>query len=79
MMVALVLGLGVETFPFETEETGWGEFEIMMKIFFQDPTEKPVSLYHHLRLYAAEDTVVDGKSVIAEHYEEIVILFYFFW
>ena len=48
----------------------------MIKIFFQDPTEKPVSLYHHLRLYGAEDTVVDGKSVIAEHYDEIVGTFF---
>lgn len=28
--------------PFEVQETGWGEFEIQIKLFFVDPTEKPV-------------------------------------
>ena len=30
--------------PFEVHETGWGEFEIQIKIFFTDTTEKPVSV-----------------------------------
>lgn len=29
--------------PYEISETGWGEFEITVKIFFADPNEKPVS------------------------------------
>lgn len=28
--------------PFEVEESGWGEFETQMTIFFVDPNEKPV-------------------------------------
>ncbi len=32
--------------PYEITETGWGEFEIVIKIFFNDPNEKPVSSYH---------------------------------
>jgi len=31
--------------PFEVHETGWGEFEIQIKIFFTDTTEKPVCCY----------------------------------
>ena len=30
--------------PYEVTETGWGEFEIVIKIYFQDPNERPVSL-----------------------------------
>ena len=29
--------------PYEVRETGWGEFEIQIKIYFQDSLEKPVS------------------------------------
>lgn len=29
--------------PYEITETGWGEFEIIVKIFFIDPNERPVS------------------------------------
>lgn len=29
--------------PYEITETGWGEFEIIIKIFFIDPNERPVS------------------------------------
>jgi YEATS domain-containing protein 4 len=29
--------------PFEVQETGWGEFEIQIKLFFVDPNEKPAS------------------------------------
>lgn len=28
--------------PFEVSESGWGEFEIAIKIFFQDTSERPV-------------------------------------
>ena len=30
--------------PYEVNESGWGEFEIQIKIFFMDPAERPVSL-----------------------------------
>ena len=29
--------------PYEVTETGWGEFEIIIKIYFVDPNERPVS------------------------------------
>ena len=31
--------------PYELTETGWGEFEIVIKIYFHDPNERPVILY----------------------------------
>eukprot|EP01071_Lankesteria_metandrocarpae_P007384 Lankesteria_metandrocarpae@DN4664_c0_g1_i1.p1 len=37
--------------PFEVNETGWGEFDIMLKIFFTDPSEQPVEVQHAVRLY----------------------------
>lgn len=30
--------------PYELTETGWGEFEIVIKIYFHDANERPVSL-----------------------------------
>lgn len=41
--------------PYEISETGWGEFEIVIKIHFHDPNERPVSMlleklvYHFTR------------------------------
>lgn len=29
--------------PYEITETGWGEFEIIIKIYFNDISERPVS------------------------------------
>ncbi|VDM54306.1 unnamed protein product [Angiostrongylus costaricensis] len=29
--------------PYEVTETGWGEFEVQMRIYFVDVNEKPVS------------------------------------
>ena len=29
--------------PYEVTETGWGEFEVIIKVYFNDPNEKPVS------------------------------------
>ena len=70
--------LVVDKFPFEITETGWGEFQIQIKIFFNETgIEKPVILTHNLRLYeAGEDLdlqIKNGcKPVLAEHYDEIV-------
>lgn len=42
----------IEQEPFEVTETGWGEFEITIKIFFvPEANEKPIMLYHHLKLH----------------------------
>lgn len=36
--------------PYEISETGWGEFEIVIKIHFHDPNERPVSLADFCKL-----------------------------
>ncbi|GAA5990601.1 hypothetical protein JCM5350_001050 [Sporobolomyces pararoseus] len=42
----------IESPPFEVTETGWGEFDIVIKIFFQpEASEKPLTLNHHLKLH----------------------------
>ncbi|KAG1755348.1 yeats family protein [Suillus lakei] len=38
--------------PFEVSETGWGEFEIQIRItFVAESGEKATTLYHHLKLH----------------------------
>ncbi|KDN44910.1 yeats-domain-containing protein [Tilletiaria anomala UBC 951] len=38
--------------PFQVTETGWGEFEIQIKVFFiPEANEKPVTFFHHLKLH----------------------------
>ncbi len=37
---------------FEVHETGWGEFEVNIKLYYvSESNEKPQTLYHHLRLH----------------------------
>lgn len=66
----------VTKMPYEVSETGWGEFEIVIKIYFQDPNEKPVTVYHVLKLFHsgadANDAVASNLPVYCENYEEIV-------
>ncbi|KAI7903981.1 exocyst complex component Sec5-domain-containing protein [Cokeromyces recurvatus] len=68
----------VEHPPYEISETGWGEFEIMIKIYFQPAaSEKPVVLYHHLRLHPYEDDLngqpwPKDKPVMSLLYDEFV-------
>lgn len=31
--------------PYEVTETGWGEFEVVIKIYFNDPNERPVKYF----------------------------------
>ncbi|XP_050084228.1 YEATS domain-containing protein 4 [Anopheles aquasalis] len=65
--------------PYEVTETGWGEFEIVIKIYFHDPTERPVTMYHILKLFQSPildgevSTQIEGKKgLVSEQYEEIV-------
>lgn len=38
--------------PFEVSETGWGEFEIQIRItFIAESGEKAITFYHHLKLH----------------------------
>ena len=58
--------------PFQVTESGWGEFEIQIKIFFvPEANEKPITLFHHLKLHpwlqtaAAVETANSAPSVPA--------------
>ena len=47
----------IEEPPFEVSESGWGEFEIAMTLHFHsDVCDKPLSLYHHLKLYPEDES-----------------------
>jgi len=59
--------------PYEVSETGWGEFEIVIKIYFHDSNERPVTLYHVLKLFPSVPGAVLGtNNLVVESYEEIV-------
>ncbi|PSN32407.1 YEATS domain-containing protein 4 [Blattella germanica] len=63
----------VEKPPYEVTETGWGEFEIVIKIYFHDLNERPVTLYHILKLFQSGPDAMQGKkTLVSEFYEEIV-------
>lgn len=59
--------------PYEVTETGWGEFEVVIKIYFNDPNERPVTIYHLLKLFQSETDIMLGKkSLVAEYYDEMI-------
>lgn len=63
--------------PFEVTETGWGEFEIAIKIFFvSEAAEKNVTLYHHLKLHpyipSTENIPLGTQPVHSYIYDELV-------
>ncbi|KAG0453034.1 hypothetical protein HPP92_025404 [Vanilla planifolia] len=65
----------VESPPFELSESGWGEFEIAITLFFHsDVCDKQLDLYHQLKLYPEEDNGPQStkKPVVVETYDEIV-------
>ncbi|KAG8865166.1 NuA4 histone H4 acetyltransferase complex and the SWR1 complex subunit [Tulasnella sp. 330] len=38
--------------PFEVTETGWGEFDVQIRVtFVSEANEKPISIHHHLALH----------------------------
>lgn len=63
----------IESPPFEVTETGWGEFEIIIKIYFHtEGGEKNITLIHHLKLHPYDGLIsMDGK-VESVRYDEIV-------
>lgn len=58
--VNLTIHKVVDRFPFEIHEVGWGEFEIAIKVYFQDASEKPVDLFHTLKLHPPEGQVISS-------------------
>lgn len=51
--------------PYEITETGWGEFEIIIKIFFIDPNERPVS-NGYLCKYKVEFFSCENVTIVNE-------------
>lgn len=67
----------IEQAPFKVSETGWGEFEIQIKLYFvAESNEKPQTLWHSLKLHPygpdAEGMKERRESVISQNYEEII-------
>lgn len=78
----------IEAPPFELTETGWGEFDINIKIYFvEEANEKVLNFYHRLRLHpytnlvpssnnGNEQNTIDHNSKDAEvssiYFDEIV-------
>lgn len=67
----------VEQPPFEVVETGWGEFEIQIKLFFvPESNEKPQTLWHSLKLHPygpdAEGMKERREIVVSQNYEEVI-------
>ncbi|SPN98496.1 related to Protein AF-9 homolog [Cephalotrichum gorgonifer] len=64
--------------PFVINETGWGEFEITLKLYYvTESGEKAQTLYHHLRLHPYGKTEEEKKrscqpdgNIISWNYEE---------
>jgi YEATS domain-containing protein 4 len=67
----------IEQPPFEVTETGWGEFEIQIKLYFvPESTEKPQTLWHSLKLHPYGQDI-EGKrerreKVNSQNYEEVI-------
>jgi YEATS domain-containing protein 4 len=59
--------------PYEINETGWGEFEVIIKIFFADSAEKPITIYHLIKLFQTDPAIMAGKkNLVSENYDELV-------
>ncbi|KAJ5216945.1 Protein AF-9 [Penicillium chermesinum] len=67
----------IEQPPFEVQETGWGEFEIQIKLYFvPESNEKPQTLWHSLKLHPygpdAEGMKERREVVVSQNYEEVI-------
>lgn len=67
----------VEAPPFSVTETGWGEFELQMKLYFvPEANEKAQTLWHHLKLHPygpdAEGQRERKDAVVSQCYEEVL-------
>jgi transcription initiation factor IIF auxiliary subunit len=49
--------------PYEVVETGWGEFEVGIRIYFRDPSEQPIDLFHQLKLYPSTVPLTQKKAI----------------
>lgn len=49
--------------PYQLNESGWGEFEIQIRIFFNDGNERPVTFYHILKLFHGANTPANAPAI----------------
>lgn len=53
--------------PFIVSDTGWGEFEVAIKLYYiNESGEKPQTLYHYLRLHPYGRTEEEKQQMIME-------------
>lgn len=57
--------------PYEISEYGWGEFDAVIRVYFDDSNEKFVEFFHPLRLFP-QDGEPTKEAVVSEYYDEIV-------
>ncbi|KAG6004185.1 NuA4 histone H4 acetyltransferase complex and the SWR1 complex subunit [Claviceps maximensis] len=56
--------------PFTVKETGWGEFDITIKLYYvNDSGEKPQTLYHYLRLHPFGRTEEEKQAMVTKNGE----------
>ncbi|VDD80115.1 unnamed protein product [Mesocestoides corti] len=61
--------------PYELTETGWGEFDIVIKVTFTDPNMKPLVITHLLKLFHCDHEIMMGqKSLVREIYDEMIFV-----
>lgn len=59
--------------PFEMHEVGWGQFPINIKLFFADPTCKPVETVKDLVLFDDMNPTTK-RPIVTEDYNELVFV-----
>ncbi|VDM16498.1 unnamed protein product [Hydatigera taeniaeformis] len=61
--------------PYEVTETGWGEFDIVIKVTFVDQNVKPLVITHLLKLFHCDHDIMMGqKSLVREIYDEMIFV-----
>lgn len=59
--------------PFEVHETGWGEFEITIKLYYAtESNEKPQTLYHFLKLHPFARTEEEKEELAKSGNNEVI-------
>jgi len=59
--------------PFEIHQTGWGEFDLGIKVHFKDSIMEPVQHYKHLYLFD-NNQPTSKKPRVHEDYNELVFV-----
>jgi len=62
----------VDQAPFHVSELGWGEFEVLIKVFFHEGPEQPIELRHVLSLFPKTGEPSTKKPVVVEKHDELV-------